>query len=123
MADVKLDGLDNLLKELERLGKEGEKIERIALVKAGEKIKDAIVRETPQRSGTLKRGIKISGLKRKDGAAFIEVYPSENPHVASFLEFGTTKMPANPFMSRGYEGSKEEAENIIIEEIKKGLGL
>lgn len=123
MADVRIDGLDDMLKELERLGKEGEKIEKVALVKAGERIKDAIIREAPHRTGTLKAGIKISGLKRKDGATFIEVYPSENPHVASFLEFGTTKMAANPFMSRGYESTKDEAEELIIEEIKKGLGL
>ena len=32
-------------------------------------------------------------------------------------------MNANPFISRGYENSKEEAEKVIVEEIKKGLGL
>ena len=32
-------------------------------------------------------------------------------------------MKANPFMSRGYEMSKGEAESKIEEEIKRGLGL
>ena len=32
-------------------------------------------------------------------------------------------MKANPFMSRGYENSKEDVEDLIVEEIKKGLGL
>ena len=32
-------------------------------------------------------------------------------------------MKADPFMSRGYEDSKEDVEELIVEEVKKGLGL
>lgn len=123
MASLELEGKDNLLNELERLGEAGEKIERIALVKAGEKVKEAIVREAPHRTGNLKENIKVSRLKRVDGGAFVEVYPSKSVFYSAFLEFGTTKMKADPFMSRGYESSKEDAERAIEEEIKKGLGL
>lgn len=123
MANVEIEGMDNLLNELEKLGEAGEKIEKIALVKAGDKVKEAIVAEAPNRTGALKRGIKVSKLKRVDGGSFVEVYPSKDVYYSAFLEFGTTKMKANPFMSRGYEGSKEEAERVIEEEIKKGLGL
>ena len=123
MASLELEGMENLLNELEKLGVAGEKIERIALVRAGEKVKDAIVREAPHRTGNLKQNIKVSNLKRLDGGAFVEVYPSKNVFYAAFLEYGTTKMKADPFMSRGYETSKEDAEKTIEEEIKKGLGL
>ncbi len=123
MADVKLDGLEDLLTELGKLGKEGEKIEREILKKAGEKVKDAIIKEAPQRTGNLKKNIKVSNIKRIDGAAMIDVYPSKDAFYAPFLEFGTTSMKADPFMSRGYENSKEEVEDLIVEEIKKGLGL
>ena len=123
MADVKLDGLENLLTELGKLGKEGEKIEREILKKAGEKVKDAIIKEAPQRTGNLKKNIKVSNIKRQDGASFIEVYPSKDAFYAAFLEFGTAKMKADPFMSRGYEDSKEDVEELIVEEVKKGLGL
>lgn len=123
MADMKLEGVESLLTELEKLGKEGEKIERIVLVKAGEKVQEAIIKEAPKRTGKLKKNIKVSSIKRLDGAAFVEVYPSGEVYYAAFLEFGTTKMKADPFMSRGYENSKGEVEELIIEEIKKGLGL
>ena len=123
MASLELEGMDNLLNELEKLGAAGEKIEKIALVKAGEKVKEAIIAEAPNRTGALKRGIKVSKLKRLDGVGFVEVYPSKNVFYSAFLEFGTTKMRADPFMSRGYESSKDDAERAIEEEIKKGLGL
>ncbi len=54
MADVKLDGLENLLTELGKLGKEGEKIER-EILKSRRKVKDAIIKEAPQRTGNLKK--------------------------------------------------------------------
>lgn len=123
MADARLEGVENLLTELGKLGKEGEKVERVTLVKAGEKVKDSIEREAPSRTGNLKKNIKITRLKRLDGAVFVEVYPSKDAFYAAFLEFGTTKMKADPFMSRGYENSKEDVEDLIVEEIKKGLGL
>lgn len=123
MANLEVEGMVNLLSELERLCEAGERLEKIALVKAGEKVKEAIIKEAPQRSGDLKQGIKISKVKQVDGGSFIEVYPSKNVFYAAFLEFGTTKMKSNPFMSRGYETSKEDAERAIEEEIRKGLGL
>lgn len=123
MTNLKLEGVEGLLTELDRLGKEGEKIEKAVLVKAGENVKEVIIREAPHRTGNLKESIKVSKLKRVDGGAFIEVYPSKDAFYAAFLEFGTTKMKADPFMSRGYESSKEDVEELIVNEIKKGLGL
>ena len=123
MADVKLEGVEQLLTELDKLGREGEKIEKVVLVKAGKKVQEAIIKEAPQRTGKLKKNIKVSGIKRLDGAAFVEVYPSNAVFYSKFLEFGTTKMKADPFMSRGYESSKGGVEDLIVEEIKKGLGL
>lgn len=123
MASLELEGMDSLLNEIEKLGSAGEKIEKIALVQAGEKVKEAIIAEAPNRTGALKRGIKVSKLKRLDGVGFVEVYPSKNVFYSAFLEFGTTKMRADPFMSRGYESSKDDAERAIEEEIKKGLSL
>ena len=42
---------------------------------------------------------------------------------ARFLEFGTSKMNANPFMSRAFEAQKEAAEASIQAGIKALLGL
>ena len=61
--------------------------------------------------------IKNAGIKQ------VEVGPGPDGYYGKFLEFGTVKMKANPFMSRGYETSKSESIRIIEEEIRKGLGL
>ncbi|OLS02555.1 hypothetical protein TICRE_13560 [Tissierella creatinophila DSM 6911] len=123
MADMKVEGIEDLLVEIERLGREGSKIENKALKEAGDAVKISIQNETPTRSGKLKTSITVSRVKTKGGIKQVEVGPGSDGYYGKFLEFGTVKMKANPFMSRGYETSKSEAERIIEEEIRKGLGL
>ena len=123
MADMKLEGMDELLAEVERLGKAGNRIENAALREAGDAVKTSIQNETPTRSGELKQSIEVSRVKTKGGIKQVEIGPGSDGYYGKFLEFGTVKMKADPFMSRGYETSKSEAERIIEEEIRKGLGL
>ena len=123
MAKFEVDGMENLLNELDKLGQKGSRIENTALKEAGNIVKESIIKEVPVRTGKLKENITVSNVKSKDGVKKVEVGPSKDEYYAAFLEFGTTNMDANPFISRGYENSKEEAEKVIVEEIKKGLGL
>lgn len=123
MAEVELEGMESLLAEVERLGQAGSRIENKALREAGEIVKEAIKREAPERTGTLKRSIEVSRVKTKDGVKCVEVGPGKDGWYGKFLEFGTVKMKAKPFMAPGYETSKDEAMQKIEEELWKGLGL
>ena len=122
-ARVEIDGVDNLLNKLEKLGAKKRRIENIALKNAGEKVKEAIKSEAPVRTGTLKKSIERSNVKTKQGVKRVEVGPTKEGWYGVFVNFGTINMKANPFMDRGYEKSKGEAMEIIKNEIKKGLGL
>lgn len=123
MARLDLEGMENLINEVQRLGQQGSKIENKALKEAGAVVKAAIQNETPVRTGKLKESITVSGVKTKDGVKYVGVGPGKNGWYGKFVEFGTVKMSANPFMTRGYERSKENAMETIKEELRKGLGL
>ncbi len=123
MADMKLEGMENLLSEIENLGNAGSRIENKALREAGDVVKEAIQKETPIRSGKLKESINVSRVKNKDGAKRVEVGPNKDVFYSRFVEFGTVKMKANPFMAKGYEVSKENAMETIEKNLKEGLGL
>lgn len=123
MAKMELEGVEELLSELGKLGDQSKRVENKALREAGSVVEDAIKNEVPVRTGDLKRDISASGIKTKDGIKHVEVGPKKESWRAKFVEFGTVKMGANPFMGRGYEKSKNEAMNKISEEIRKGLGL
>ena len=123
MADMKVDGMENLLAEIEKLGQAGSRIENKALREAGDVVKDAIVKEVPVKTGKLKQSITVSRVKTKDRVKQVEVGPDKDGYYGKFVEFGTVKMKANPFMGRGYETSKEEAMSTIEKNLKEGLGL
>jgi HK97 gp10 family phage protein len=113
VADLKLEGIEDLIAEVEKLGAKGSRIENQALREAGEIVRQAIKQEAPQRTGTLKKSIETSGVKTKDGVKHVEVGPDKEGWYGKFVEFGTVKMKANPFMARGYENSKDRAVDKI----------
>ncbi len=123
MTDLKLEGIEDLITEVEKLGAKGSRIENKALREAGEIVKEAIKQEAPHKTGTLKKSIEASGVKTKDGMKHVEVGPGKEGWYGRFVEFGTVKMRANPFMARGYENSKDKVVDKIAEELRKGLEL
>lgn len=123
MAKLELLGMENLIAEVEKLGAAGNRIENKALREAGEVVRGAIEKETPKRTGTLRESIKASGVRAKEGMKQVLVGPGDEGWYGKFVEFGTVKKKANPFMARGYEASKEEAVKKIAAELRKGLGL
>lgn len=122
-VEMELMGIEELITEVEKLGQKGSRIENKALREAGDAVKEAIRNETPVRTGTLKRSISVSRVKTKDGMKQVEVGPGKDGFYSKFVEFGTVKMRANPFMGRGYETSKDKALDTIKEKLRKGLDL
>jgi HK97 gp10 family phage protein len=123
VANLELEGIENLITEVENLGAKGARIENKALREAGEVVREAIKQEAPRKTGTLKKSIEVSRVKNKDGAKYVEVGPGKEGYYGKFLEFGTVKMKAKPFMAPGYEKSKEKAMGEIEKNLKEGLGL
>ena len=126
MADevnLELRGIEELITEVEKLGQKGSRIENKALREAGEVVREAIENETPVNTGKLKESITVSRVKTKEGMKRVEVGPDKDGFYGRFVEFGTVKQKANPFISRGYETSKKSAAEKISEELRKGLDL
>ena len=145
---MKMEGLDQLQKTLERLKKEAS----AAIVKDGLRdgaklVLDAEVDNAPELSGFLKENfnIKFSSLHEGiGGEAFIGPngkmnYPQRGQmkdnsgkvtrkgrtiavaSVARFNEFGTSKMAANPFMRAAWWSVKDAVLAAIISRVKKEL--
>lgn len=122
-VNLELMGIEGLITEVERLGKQGVRLENKALKEAGDVVKEAIQNETPVDTGTLKKSITVSRVKTKDGMKQVEVGPDDEGWYGKFVEFGTVKIRSNPFMGRGYETSKDKAMDTIKQNLRKGLGL
>jgi HK97 gp10 family phage protein len=122
MANVNLTmtGLSDLSRLLESFA-QNEDVKKEALEKAGEHLRSAIQNSVPVRTGALKAAI-IKG-EVIDGK--VQIGPSQQgPEFrAHFVEFGTVKMSAQPFMRPTFEQEKSTVEQIMADEIRRGLGL
>lgn len=130
-SSMEFQGIDSLISKIDSMGKAGLKVERTALKKAGDSIleeaRDILESDGHVRTGKLKKGLKVSGLKRKGNKKYINVgiQKGDNSNIfyGKFLEWGTSKMSAKPFLGPAYENKRDEAKEIIINEIKRGLRL
>ncbi|APF27067.1 bacteriophage HK97-gp10, tail-component family protein [Clostridium sporogenes] len=127
MASMELDGLDELIRKVQDMGKAGVRVENAALKKAGELIVEEAKNNVPVKTEKLKKGLKVSGVRKKGGNKFVlaGIQKGDNSKIfyGKFLEFGTSKMKARPFMGPAYESKKEEAKEVIKDELRRGLGL
>lgn len=127
MAQMELQGMDELVKRLTELGKQGAKIENKALIAAAQPILDEMVANAPVLSGDGKAALKTSRVKTKGDSknVLIGIEKGDISEVfyMKFHEFGTSKMPAKPFMQPAYLSKKSEAIEILKSKFRSGLGL
>lgn len=143
---MEIDGLDNLMDRLEKMGRAGGRLEGKALKTAGEVLADEMKNNLQSngnvRTGKLRDGIKVSGVRKKGDKKYVVVgiQKGDNSEIfyGKFLEWGASPhqiktknggvlnhpgVSAQPFLGPAYESKKKEAKDLIVEEIKKGLGL
>ena len=114
MGDVNITGMDEILKKLKKLPEKIQKRVLTGAVRAGAKpmIKEA-KRLAPVKTGTLKKSIGVVKRRSKDKNIIkFSIAPrnKKGGWYGFFVEFGTTKMHAHPFMRPAYE---KEGENTI----------
>lgn len=145
--EVKITGLDEVQKALEELPEKVARKNLRAALKAGANvIKAGQMAMAPHDTGFEQEHIDIRTRLRGDelaGTAYIgpnrkivrperlnKAAKSGKPWrqwtaemVAKFFEFGTSKMAKKPFLTQGYENSKERAVEVVVQFLKDKLGL
>jgi HK97 gp10 family phage protein len=149
MVTFEIKGLQELQKALEEVPREtSRQVLRKALTDAAKWVRVAIVSLAPHDTGFLEEHFNIRFKARRHevaASAFIGPdgkleYPNKLPKgmsgpekrgarrrrikvvsVARFLEFGTGKMAPKPFMTQGFEQSRSNALQILIDGIKDAL--
>jgi HK97 gp10 family phage protein len=65
----------------------------------------------------------ISEPKQDEGSKYVEVGPKAPFFYGKFLEYGTSKMTARPFLGPARAESRKEVLETIKQALKAGLGL
>lgn len=126
-VEIDMTGLQELVDKIEAMGKQGAKVQNEALKKAAEPVaKDmaSLVNVSTINELHIKNDIKVSNVKTQNGRKVILVGPGKKTNWrAKFLELGTSRMAAKPFMAPAYEKNKENIKAIIKQKLKEGLGI
>lgn len=119
---VRITGMRELEKKLQKLSKQlgPDKVEPV-LFSAAEVVTEAIRARAPQGpTGNLKRAIITKQLSRQgnEPAPSIAAVDRRIASHAGFIEFGTSKMPAQPFFRRGWNAKRKQALGDIEDALK-----
>lgn len=121
MSEVK--GLEDVLKKLKKLPEKIQKRVVTGAIRAGSK---PIIQEAknlvPTKTGTLKKSIGVVKRRSRDkNITHFSVAPlkKKGGWYAHFVEFGTSKMSAKPFMRPSFEKKGEESIKFVREYMKK----
>ena len=127
-AKIKMDGFKEVQKALWTLDKAvGRSVLRSAIKKAGQPVLDSAQANAPVLTGDLKASIafksaltkrqRIFSPKMKDEVElFIGPTHPKGRH-GHLLEFGTSKMPAQPFLRPAWDANKDHVLNTLEKEI------
>jgi HK97 gp10 family phage protein len=113
-------GMQELIRRLEHLGTEADRVKEDALLAGAEIIQQAASEKAPRDTGKLAENIVISDVK-EDGT--VDIGPDRDRFYGLFLEFGTSKMAARPFLQPAFEESKEQVQQKMADVIRRELGL
>jgi len=94
-----------------------------AMRPAAQIIRHEIQARSPIKSGQLKRSFKIRAMPRSRKRFGIEIRSEEKDFkgtfITAFQEYGTSKMPARPFMQPAFEATKDQAHAKLVEGLKQ----
>jgi HK97 gp10 family phage protein len=121
-----LVGMEEILNRLKELGQRAAPAENQALY-AGAKIVRDNARQRAPRSAMAKEhltdNIVISAHKQDENGKYVEVGPTAPFFYGKFLEYGTSKMTARPFMGPAQAESRKQVLETIRQTLKAGLDL
>ncbi|MCM3291824.1 HK97 gp10 family phage protein [Paenibacillus sp. MER 180] len=125
-GSVELVGIDVMIQALRsKLGAGAARLENKALYEGGEIIADAQrekVSVSDKASLHMRDDIKVSRVRREDGVKFVLIGPGkETGWRAHFLEFGTKKTPAQPFIYPAFHEKKAAVESHMAREFQMGV--
>jgi HK97 gp10 family phage protein len=126
---IELRGVDQMLNDIRRrLGNASARLESKALRAAAEPMAEdmrkrvKISRRQYKESRHMQEDIRVSRVVRREGRKYVLIGPTRKTNWrAHFLEYGTSKMPAQPFIEPAFHAKKRESLMTLADEFRKGL--
>ena len=127
MSEFQIEGMDELLSRLTQVGNRVDVIIDAILIEAGNNVKEEMKKLVPVSNIShqhIKDDIQTSDIKGGGTEKYIEIGPGKKTNWrAKFLEFGTVKMSAKPFIEPAHLKTKRENTELIKKRIMEALKI
>ena len=118
---VGIEGGKEIVAKFERIGREAQNEIEQALVRCGLRVERDAKKGAPVDSGRLRNSITHRLIDSETDQPVVEV--GTNVEYAKFVEQGTSKQPAQPFLLTAYLGNRKNILKELAKAVKKGAGL
>jgi HK97 gp10 family phage protein len=129
MARIELEGMQELIDRVNKLGSHGTEIKKKALDKAGALVKVSMEQKAPRSELSKKHmadNIQVSDIEKEDGVDYVQIGPNKGDNseffYSKFTEWGTSKIPAQHWAENSVLENKKKINEVIKEELERGLG-
>ena len=121
MSIINVEGLDELEKQFDRLIDTSKRKVMMKALNAGvAPIKKQIKANVPVRSGVLKKAVRSKQMKHTEKPS-VGIFINMKAYYWYFLEYGTSKMSAQPFMRAAVDAKYEEGVNKFKVKMKEEI--
>lgn len=128
MAKIELEGMQELIDKVNKLGSEGHKIKKTALEKSAAIVKESMEKKAPKSKESKRHmadNIKVSEVENSNGVDYIKIGPDKGDisefYYSKFTEWGTSKIPAQHWASKSVKENQKKINETIKEELERGL--
>jgi HK97 gp10 family phage protein len=90
-------------------------------ITSGKVVLDELKRRVPRKTGRLAKSLTMTRPRTRRGNVTIQVGPSKYGFYGRFLEFGTSKISARPWMRPAFDASVRDAIDAFAERAKRDL--
>jgi HK97 gp10 family phage protein len=128
MAKLELEGMQELIDKVNKLGSRGTEIKKKALDKAGAMVKESMEQKAPRSDMSKKHmsdNIQVSEVETVNGVDFVQIGPNKGDNseffYSKFTEWGTSKLPAQHWAENSVLENRKQIDAVIKEELERGL--
>jgi len=123
-VEIELDGIGDLVEQLQRMSDKSSRAISEALNAAAQPVLNDAKRTVAfvDRTGTLRKGLMISGVKNKKTQKYVLVGTlGKDAFYGRMVEYGTSRAAPHPFLQPAFEQNKKEIADIISNKLREAL--
>lgn len=128
MAKIELEGMQELIDKVNKLGSRGTQIKKNALEKSAAMVKGSMEEKAPRSDSNKKHmadNIQVSEIETANGVDFIQIGPNKGDNseffYSKFTEWGTSKISAVHWAENSVLENRKKIDETIQNELQRGL--